>query len=1404
MSDDTTGSGTTPDAQLDLDDELQQLLKEQEDFLRESKRPAAKVSRVGPARTNDHKPPPPKEEEDQPPVVGPQVLGSVVERDIVELNIRNVNVMPRTQAGGFPAVQRRGESLFGKRQRQPGTTGVPSVSAAVSRPSKPSRFSAMRTKSHVAEQEKADETQAPPLDPERQEIDRSNRAQLAEMSTSEIRQAQQDLLASLDPVLVEKLMKRKKEPVTTAKTSTVARAINTKRSLTTSGTGVSVVAGKTVVVDDDEEEDKTTAGVGHTTGSLPPPPPARPLDLSKIQSEDDLRTHAQLLPPDERAKHEWMQSPSSRSSSRAGGATTKTRPTKHVATTERFDFDGEYLETGRQQDAIPTHSGLFHHGDEPEAAGYTMGELVHLARSTVASQRAMALTTVAKVLRKREALVANGNLAAVVPRVLPSDLSVTLRIALDDQNYSALSAAVTALHAFLVPSSGPPTSQLDGRFGLVVPPPRTHLHPNVLSISSGSVDLSLSLETPPTEEVVYIATDEADDGSSIADAELAFLDPVQGLLHMDIGTRLRFVLASVQLPDPRANAKILDVLVHIASHSPRAAEAIGTNATLVSAVQRTFLESDDVLTLANDAALALAVQALVFVRVLCQGSRDVATVLITTGVIQSTKGFLAVQPASPSPTLTALFQALQVESLRVWRVLLAYGLDFHCFAYLYPVLCGFAGADLVRPTGEQIAQEEMSSSRPTASLPAALFAALEALCGLQTVHEAQHYFAQLDVFVRQAKDQVLAWLGRGDSVVADSESDASVVAAALHFLAAAAAFVTKFHLDRSSFVAVFQRLHADSADVWASLAARDDNVEVLTAAMDFHQRVLVHDLVGDDTDDADAASAFLGRVKPLILATAARSFPRLGRTALERATASAYRVPQLCHLLTLTSDLLAAAPRRYEDDAFVAALYAHALSLMEAFVRGHEFWLGELLTTVLFRPSVLQRVGLFPNEPDAVAAARVLVPVYHALVNASAEQETHSRHQFATAVAVAVADAPSPTRKSSCQLRRPQSEDAYVGANLPLPVFWLFSPLSRTEFVSSSSGGASDPTRAESDEMKLVVSATCRFLSALETTLSATSSSSVWRGVDVAYKRDLRPEDKFFHLLHVFFAGADVLFDPHVDVALAHVVRQFVAPVVLQRTDNPTLLFDAMLRNLRQFQRLDPTSSAGAVTSTSTSSGGASTAFATDEQVVLTFVEKLVAEFTSSSFGNAHFARCVTLLLASDFPVAIRRWLWRELAACRLLSALEPPLADSDYPEVAAATFVRCTQRAAATPDEQLVQAMAHALSQQQVTATRGAFAFAVAVHHVTVYLFGDDTGATLSFARQLLAQELVRDAPVDVWRCLLSYEPNDSSDAATATATLKHKRVVRITTQAALSPEQLTVFARLCDAATTRQDTTT
>ncbi|KAI1186783.1 RPAP1-like protein [Nemania serpens] len=63
----------------------------------------------------------------------------------------------------------------------------------------------------------------------------------------------------------------------------------------------------------------------------------------------------------------------------------------------RFDFRGALLPP-RVSRAVPVSKGLHHHGEAPEAAGYTVRELARLARSAVPGQRCVAYQTLGRIL----------------------------------------------------------------------------------------------------------------------------------------------------------------------------------------------------------------------------------------------------------------------------------------------------------------------------------------------------------------------------------------------------------------------------------------------------------------------------------------------------------------------------------------------------------------------------------------------------------------------------------------------------------------------------------------------------------------------------------------------------------------------------------------------------------------------------------------------------------------------------------------------------------------------------------------------------------------------------------------------------------------------------------------------
>ncbi|OWZ22274.1 RNA polymerase II-associated protein 1 [Phytophthora megakarya] len=1271
---------------VDMDAELAQLLREQEQFLRQKKQPAAKVSRRGaPATVSASSSS--SSSVASPAVEGPQVLKGVVERQVTPVGQQSFVFAPKPS--GFPSVKRRGpgQSLFGRRRRE---------------------AKAGATQKDTQEQEK-------PLDQESKDIDAANRAKLQEMSPQEILEAQQQLLRTLDPTLVAKLKNRRKR-VKTSETM----AVKTKRK---------VEVGKSVVKDEVEGQAQKEKLIKN---------------LAAVKTEEELKEQTKLLPAEERAKLDWTHNTEDKKNSKSAGHGKKiARPVAEDATLERFDLDGKMLEATDAD--LPVHSGLFHHGDDPDAAGYTVPELLHLARSSVASQRAMALIVVAKILHNRQLLEQSD--LPVVPRVLPRDLAITLRIVLDDQNYTALSAGVSALHAFIVPvetneSSDNQNCLLELKHGTTVFPPIVHLHGTRLMANKQRIDHFY------VEEVIYIDTAEADDGSSIRDEDLAALDPVQALLSMDLGTRIRYILETIQLPDQYATEKILDILIAVVRHSPRAAHEISSNSRLLKLLQHQYIENEQVLTFqeGNVRSLQLSLKTLELVRALCQGQRSVASSLIKSGLIQSTKGFLALKEVPTGEVdeeAVMLFGNMQVESLRIWRILLGYGVDFHCFAYLFSALSGFM---------QNVS--EISTTRNSA-----LFAALETFCGLGSVHEAQHYFNQLGFFLDAAKDEVVrSTRSLLDMSVLHDNKIILLLSTTLRFLAATCAHATKYNLDTSGLVEVLKLVQSREVtrELLPKLHNTTDKRDLLLAIVKFHFQVVKNDLLADDMDDDEIVRTFAREVKTPLLAAA------ISAIASSSAMISTTLI-QACELTLLMGDIVVGGQNDIANVSadFVQTVYHQALIIVERLGGGGEYLITRLFAGVLFNHKFLQVLGIFSDESDARRMSRVLIPIYQALVNVTREQEEHSAQIF---TGVSSAD------KFSYHLRLPQEEQTYIPSNLPLLNFWMVSPLSRIEYSNSGDGMADvGPTRAQSDEMKLIVSATCRFVFEFDRVApQMTSIPSI---------ADLRPEDKLFHLVHAFFAGSDVLFDDHVDVALRQLLPKLVQPIMHSPADS-RLLYEGIVRNLRRLRSLE----SGEEGELQTNDGSVS--FSSDEKQVLTFVEKLMAEFTASSFGNSHFAQCVTLLLSREFPLALRKFVWKELQDSHQLHTLAPFDVSSDE------LFNRCT-RGGTSPavDAKFLQHMQQSVCSQQVSPAKGVFAYSLAIHHLVGYLFGEEDSGTLSFARQQVAQTLVTEASPTIWGHLLSYDTTKNKLLSAERGVVLSERVCKLRKQASFDSDQRLAF---------------
>ncbi|KAL9584139.1 MAG: hypothetical protein Q9212_002298 [Teloschistes hypoglaucus] len=247
---------------------------------------------------------------------------------------------------------------------------------------------------------------------QKQEIDLGNRQKIAAMSTEAIANAQQEIRASLDPSLIERLLKRANieedqnaddDPLIDAKSqSTPIEKIassNESTGITPSQPSLERVAPSLNPEDVHIKTPPDLEPVSTFTGYPTPPSfhfprPPTPPDLDPEDPEFLSKLHSTYFPslPTNPNALSWMQPPSPGEIE----AYSPSRDNLHPSAV-RFDFRGRLLPP-RLASQISMTKGLHHHGVAPEAAGYTIPELSHLSRSSIPSQRCIAYQTLGRIL----------------------------------------------------------------------------------------------------------------------------------------------------------------------------------------------------------------------------------------------------------------------------------------------------------------------------------------------------------------------------------------------------------------------------------------------------------------------------------------------------------------------------------------------------------------------------------------------------------------------------------------------------------------------------------------------------------------------------------------------------------------------------------------------------------------------------------------------------------------------------------------------------------------------------------------------------------------------------------------------------------------------------------------------
>ncbi|KAI0886596.1 uncharacterized protein GGS22DRAFT_158210 [Annulohypoxylon maeteangense] len=292
---------------------------------------------------------------------------------------------------------------------------------------------------------------------EKQAIDRENNEKLDTMSPEEIEAARQELFNGLDPSVLQMLLKRanldepkKNDPFdipdptqqdvtstnldqaqeppkiqvedTTIQSKSIATENTPTEQQPADNNGSKRVRWASVADEADEEAttipkptpappsdstpnppatESNTTDTPETNEPQPKPHWPHPPNTEIDPSDPDFlsKLHTKYFPslPADPSKLAWMAPiPTTNSPADYDSPYHPSQDSLPVSAL-RFNFRGELLPP-RISRVVPSTKGLHHHGEAPEAAGYTVRELARLCRSAVPGQRCLAYQTLGRIL----------------------------------------------------------------------------------------------------------------------------------------------------------------------------------------------------------------------------------------------------------------------------------------------------------------------------------------------------------------------------------------------------------------------------------------------------------------------------------------------------------------------------------------------------------------------------------------------------------------------------------------------------------------------------------------------------------------------------------------------------------------------------------------------------------------------------------------------------------------------------------------------------------------------------------------------------------------------------------------------------------------------------------------------
>ncbi|GIZ38648.1 hypothetical protein CKM354_000205900 [Cercospora kikuchii] len=250
---------------------------------------------------------------------------------------------------------------------------------------------------------------------EKERIDRENNDKLAAMSAEEIEEERRELMNQFSPALLQKLLMRgdvasgseetdlsllpgeiRERPSEAPLPASDAVEIEIPDVKPRAKPAKSVAFAEEPDFEDANGEQDVKPQeeevLPHDSVHFPRPDQPPALDPSSETFLEDL--HQKYFPslPSDPDKLEWMQTSSAKNTYDPSADALN-------AGDVRFSFRGDIIPPSKAKE-IPVTLGLHHHGDAPEAAGYTIAELAHLARSSYPAQRCISFQTLGRILYK--------------------------------------------------------------------------------------------------------------------------------------------------------------------------------------------------------------------------------------------------------------------------------------------------------------------------------------------------------------------------------------------------------------------------------------------------------------------------------------------------------------------------------------------------------------------------------------------------------------------------------------------------------------------------------------------------------------------------------------------------------------------------------------------------------------------------------------------------------------------------------------------------------------------------------------------------------------------------------------------------------------------------------------------